>query len=80
MSTPLFSGVTAAQNTSASLPLQLPGDSEVSLYASGPLSGTWAARVRFFELRGDGSQALIAYADLTQADLAAQYRGVQETQ
>jgi hypothetical protein len=47
MSTPLFSGVTAAQNTSASLPLQLPGDSEVSLYASGPLSGTWAARVCF---------------------------------
>jgi hypothetical protein len=67
MSTPFFSGVTAAQNTGSSLPLQVPGDCEASFYASGPLSGTWGATVRFWEQRGDGELALVASAILTQA-------------
>ena len=67
MSTPFFSGVTAAQNTGSSLSLQVPGDCEASFYASGPLSGTWGATVRFWEQRGDGGLALVASAVLTQA-------------
>jgi hypothetical protein len=67
MSNTLFSSVTAAQNTSACTPLDLPGDCEVSLYASGPKSGTWSATVTFWELRGDGELAEVAHANLTQA-------------
>lgn len=69
MSQSFFSNVTMAQNYTHSTPLDLStkGDSEVSLYCSGPKSGTWSATVNFWELRGDGGLALIASAVLTQA-------------
>jgi hypothetical protein len=67
MSTPFFSGVTANQAAVLSRPFNTPGDCEASFYASGPLSGTWGAKVRFWEQRGDGGLALVASAVLTQA-------------
>ena len=67
MSAEFFRGVTAAQNTNNCTPMQVPGDCEISLYASGPKSGTWGATVNFWEERGDGGLALIASAILTQA-------------
>ena len=61
MSTPLFSGVTANQVATASLPYNTPGDCEASFYASGPASGTWTARVDIWEKRGDGELASVWY-------------------
>jgi hypothetical protein len=63
----LFSGITAAQNTSACAQQFSAGDQQVSLYASGPASGTWTATVRFFKLRGDGGLALVATTNLSNA-------------
>ena len=69
MSQSFFSGVTTTQAYTACTPLDLSnhGDSELSLYASGPHSGTWSATVNFWELRGDGELSLIATANLTQS-------------
>jgi hypothetical protein len=67
MSAPFFSGVTANQAAGLSQSWTPAGDCEASFYASGPLSGTWSATVRFWEARGDGGLALVASAVLTQA-------------
>ena len=48
-----FSGVTANQVATASLPQYAPGDQQMRFYASGPNSGTWTASVTFYKLQGD---------------------------
>jgi hypothetical protein len=63
----LFSGVTTVQSTAACSYQRSEGDQQISLYASGPASGTWTATVRFFKLRGDGGQALVATTNLSNA-------------
>lgn len=68
MSHVFFNGVTAAQDYKACilLPKQSRQNTELSLYASGPKSGTWTATVRFLIMRGDGELSLVASCNLNQ--------------